>query len=170
MTDPEPLQTADQGDNVSLVRQPLQVTDRVTISHLIHQPLCKCQSPVSAAYRTGSYTKFLCERCLLKTEERQRVPLGPCVCCAIPVFAGFAYANYYIRHYSLPTVCSAECNKAHHLKQRKDARTQARTERPCATCGQQFTPKRADAKTCSNKCRQALFRRRGNRVKFDANI
>jgi predicted nucleic acid-binding Zn ribbon protein len=29
----------------------------------------------------------------------------------------------------------------------------------CAVCQQKFIPKRADAKTCSNRCRQRLFRR-----------
>jgi len=35
-----------------------------------------------------------------------------------------------------------------------------RRSRRCAACKQPFIPKRADARTCSNKCRQALLRRR----------
>jgi hypothetical protein len=30
----------------------------------------------------------------------------------------------------------------------------------CEVCGENFVPTRADARTCSNKCRQAAFRRR----------
>jgi predicted nucleic acid-binding Zn ribbon protein len=33
----------------------------------------------------------------------------------------------------------------------------------CSVCGKVFQPRRKDAATCSNKCRQALFRQKGGR-------
>jgi hypothetical protein len=32
----------------------------------------------------------------------------------------------------------------------------------CAACREWFVPKRSDAKACSNRCRQALFRERSD--------
>jgi predicted nucleic acid-binding Zn ribbon protein len=44
------------------------------------------------------------------------------------------------------------------------ARVSAQDLRPatiaCATCGEQFVPKRSDAKTCSSRCRQAAYHQR----------
>jgi hypothetical protein len=56
--------------------------------------------------------------------------------------------------------CSSECAHSMRLNSRKQKRTNARTERICPACGSPFTPRRTDATTCSNKCRQSLFRTR----------
>jgi hypothetical protein len=37
---------------------------------------------------------------------------------------------------------------------------ETRVSRACATCGEQFVPKRSDAKTCSSSCRQAAYHQR----------
>jgi len=52
--------------------------------------------------------------------------------------------------------------KADRRRERQRPVTMAR-EINCANCDRPFTPKRSDAKTCSNTCRQALFRKSGNR-------
>jgi hypothetical protein len=117
-----------------------------------------CSSPVTAALRTGSYTKFLCQH---HAEQESSMwvgggaSLGACVHCGISVYVG----GYHLTYTPDPIVCSHSCNKAARLKRRKDACALSRKERPCAACGQQFVPTRSDAKTCSNKCRQALFRK-----------
>ena len=46
----------------------------------------------------------------------------------------------------------------------KAARRVEPTETWCAACGEMFTPKRSDAKTCSDRCRQALRRKTQERV------
>jgi hypothetical protein len=134
-------------------------------SHLDSSPVtddgksceCKlCPSPVTAAFRTGSYTKFLCEPCAKK--EWTSIYLGACVHCSIPVYSNQGYAHYVTKVVPSPIVCSSSCNKAARLKRRKDARSLHRTARACLACGQQFVPTRTDAKTCSNRCRQAVFR------------
>jgi hypothetical protein len=52
--------------------------------------------------------------------------------------------------------CSSACYWRH-----RRARLRAVVKpRKCAACGKKFTPRRSDAKACSNACRQALFRRR----------
>jgi predicted nucleic acid-binding Zn ribbon protein len=119
-----------------------------------------CPSPVTAAFRTGSYTKFLCEPCAKKEWAGSSMYLGACVHCSIPVYSNPGYAYYITKVEPKPVVCSSSCNKAARLKRRKDARSLARTARACLVCGQQFVPTRTDAKTCSNKCRQAVFRER----------
>jgi hypothetical protein len=119
-----------------------------------------CSSSVTAVYRTGSYTKFLSDNYSSFLEAEQAVHLGACVHCGIPVYAGRGYAHYVTHVVPSPVVCSSSCNKAARLKRLKDSRSLSRTERACLACGHQFVPTRADAKTCSNKCRQAMFRRR----------
>jgi hypothetical protein len=122
-----------------------------------------CPSPVTAAFRTGSYTKFLCEPCAKKEWDGSAIHLGACVHCSISVYSSQGYAHYVTKVDPSPIVCSSSCNKAARLKRRKDARSLTRTARACLACGKQFVPTRTDAKTCSNKCRQAVFRagRRG---------
>jgi hypothetical protein len=121
-----------------------------------------CPSPVTAAFRTGSYTKFLCEPCAKEEWGGESIHLGVCIHCGIPIYCSKGYAHCVaIGSYS--SVCSSSCNKAARLKQRKDARSLARTARACLARGQQFVPTRTDAKTCSNKCRQAAFRAKQGR-------
>lgn len=60
--------------------------------------------------------------------------------------------------------CSKECRTKHHgrkqAERRKAERASNRTPRPCGNCGDQFQPKRSDAKFCSTKCRVSAKRTR----------
>jgi hypothetical protein len=48
-------------------------------------------------------------------------------------------------------------------KKRSEERKAKRGQMLCATCNQSFTPKRADAKHCSDKCKQKAYRQRGEK-------
>lgn len=50
------------------------------------------------------------------------------------------------------------CGNRGYQKELKWRRKFARTNRTCQTCGNPFTPKRADAKYCCNACRQKAYR------------
>jgi hypothetical protein len=52
--------------------------------------------------------------------------------------------------------CCERCRKAIYRR----ARNTAATERLCDVCGERFTPKRSDARYCSNACRQDAYRKR----------
>ncbi len=56
-------------------------------------------------------------------------------------------------------VCSPECRRE------RDARRRRIEPKPkvCEVCGETFTPKRSDARTCSDRCRQRL-RREASRI------
>jgi len=41
---------------------------------------------------------------------------------------------------------------------------QLAVSKQCPVCSKVFQPRRSDAATCSNKCRQALFRQKGGRT------
>jgi predicted nucleic acid-binding Zn ribbon protein len=57
-------------------------------------------------------------------------------------------------------VCCDDCRRCM-LNARARARRRVRHEpMNCAVCGRPFTPKRSDAVTCSNTCRQSLHRQR----------
>jgi hypothetical protein len=63
-------------------------------------------------------------------------------------------------------VCCDDCEKIVRLRQDRERKRVHHVEKKCAECKKSFTPKRTDAETCSNRCRQARFRaglRRGGR-------
>jgi hypothetical protein len=57
-------------------------------------------------------------------------------------------------------VCCANCARKVSNEYYRLRRRIKRQERACVVCGQSFVPKRRDALTCSNRCRQRLFRQR----------
>ena len=54
-------------------------------------------------------------------------------------------------------ICSTCCQRAWKLSKRREPQAI-----PCASCGESFTPKRSDAKFCSDRCRQRMHRGRGD--------
>lgn len=52
------------------------------------------------------------------------------------------------------------CAKDAENARRRDQRRAARSNLPCAVCGQTFTPPRSDAHYCTPACRQAAYRAR----------
>jgi predicted nucleic acid-binding Zn ribbon protein len=58
-----------------------------------------------------------------------------------------------------PTCCET-CQRLDRNTRNKLRRRVEHEPITCIVCEQEFIPKRSDAKTCSNKCRQALHRER----------
>ncbi len=56
--------------------------------------------------------------------------------------------------------CCAECLHKAKLKRANERRRVRHEARPCLACGTLFIPSQSTAKTCSNACRQRLFRQR----------
>jgi hypothetical protein len=69
-----------------------------------------------------------------------------------------------IRHWDfshpLPSACCRTCAYRAKLARQKLARRVQHESSICINCGRSFTPKRADAMTCSNRCRQRVYRSR----------
>src|SRR5215831_8217814 len=61
-----------------------------------------------------------------------------------------------------PTCCDV-CQERDRLSRNMVRRRVTHKHRRCAQCGELFMPKRADATTCSNRCRQAAHRERQHR-------
>jgi hypothetical protein len=78
-------------------------------------------------------------------EQQQRCPT-----CARP--------SYFRDYASRPVACSYQCAYRHKIAQKLERRRVEPQEKICKSCGKSFTPKRADAITCGNACRQRLFR------------
>jgi hypothetical protein len=89
---------------------------------------------------------------------------GSCAICGIPVYANANMApaewEYLREGFDLLPYCSEQCRRALISQRAKAARAAKRKERPCEACGRLFVPTRSDAKTCSNRCRQAAHRKR----------
>jgi len=64
------------------------------------------------------------------------------------------YTNIETKKYCLYSLCG---NRGYQ-KELKWRRKYARKDRICQTCGNAFTPKRSDAKSCCNACRQKAYR------------
>jgi hypothetical protein len=57
-------------------------------------------------------------------------------------------------------LCCADCRRLARNEKNKLRRRVEHEAMICIACGESFVPKRADAVTCSNRCRQAQYRRR----------
>jgi hypothetical protein len=126
-----------------------------------------CQASIeydaSASFRTGSTTKIICPKCAKRELERSPGwwPLhGPCKICGITVYRSQPIAHYLSLHSGTAggLTCSAKCNRRAILDKAKAARHATRQAKLCAACQKEFMPRRSDATTCSNTCRQAVFR------------
>jgi hypothetical protein len=60
-------------------------------------------------------------------------------------------------------VCCAECGLLAEKRRNSERRRVRHEPMTCVVCGSTFMPTRADATTCSNKCRQAAHRARNRR-------
>jgi hypothetical protein len=117
----------------------------------------------AASFVAGSYHKYRCSPCaeaLLAREPDWWTPIGPCAACGVPVYIAKSALYWWKLEEGRPPHCSSRCNKKVRLARRKMARAEQRGERSCKSCGRSFAPTRADAETCSNRCRQAAFRAR----------
>ena len=67
------------------------------------------------------------------------------------------------RHTRLLRFCSHACLMTHQIKRQKELRKERRHKtRRCEHCNKEFPAVRADARTCSTRCRVALYRRRSS--------
>jgi ribosomal protein S27AE len=90
-----------------------------------------------------------------------RVSRTRCLTCGRPL--RLLTSDPWHRDRPLPmTACSccADCERAARNERNNLRRRVQHEERICPRCGRSFLPKRADALTCSNTCRQALHRAR----------
>ena len=65
---------------------------------------------------------------------------------------------YFRDHADHPVPCSRQCAYQAKIAQQLASRKVGPHTNVCESCGEVFTSKRADAVTCSNRCRQRLFR------------
>ena len=95
----------------------------------------------------------VCAGCLsLATDKtRQWLPAGRCYHCGRPVIAD------RIRKGSQFVICSPECREAIHNERYRQLHGKPKTAH-CHACGQEFVPKRSDAKFCSVACQQRAYR------------
>jgi predicted nucleic acid-binding Zn ribbon protein len=81
---------------------------------------------------------------------------GPCDTCGRTVTVVEGAGQYFRR---LHLFCSGRCRGLHYNHVRGERGARAR-EKVCGVCGEEFTAKRVDAKTCSPACKQKAYRRR----------
>jgi|SRR6266498_5850606 len=84
---------------------------------------------------------------------------GPKASSAIP----YAWFVWNRAHVGTTEMLRLSWNKLEDVTDKRNVRFEPErrvSTRLCALCGAAFQPKRTDALTCSNRCRQSLFRRR----------
>ena len=118
----------------------------------------RCGCPIDAGEpvvrcRCGYGVYLECTRC--SPQPSWRAP-QPCAHCGRPVF------QLLDRVRRKATLCCGRCAWAYYLRRLRIRRRQRRqmAEIACAACSKLFVPRRADARTCSSKCRQWLHRMR----------
>jgi hypothetical protein len=62
--------------------------------------------------------------------------------------------------------CCADCFHKATLRKANERRRVRHREMACEMCGKMFVPKQSTAKTCSNTCRQRLYRREHKQVRL----
>ena len=72
-----------------------------------------------------------------------------CTQCGDSFIAGYPLAKYCCYY-----PCAVEAAATRRRERKETAR-----QKVCVNCGQHFRAPRNDAKTCSNKCRQAVYRK-----------
>lgn len=78
--------------------------------------------------------------------------LGPCEACGRPV------SEQTFR--SRRSICSDACRIKLDTNRKRERRRAQRRDITCASCGKEFSPSRSDKRTCSNRCRQRVYRLR----------
>ncbi len=84
----------------------------------------------------------------------------PCDTCGRQVVSRTTHGMYRLRRH---VFCCARCQWTHHNTVRNERGARDR-EKVCEVCGEEFTAKRVDAKTCAPACKQKAYRRRRARV------
>jgi endogenous inhibitor of DNA gyrase (YacG/DUF329 family) len=122
----------------------------------------RAKEPVAVyVLRYGAWSPlFSCKSCARKGKDhwlRSSLPRQPnerpCPTCARPMLVyGYPYR---------PLFCSYQCQYRDKLRKQAERYQPVQPQaRECVVCHEPFTPKRSDAQTCGNTCRQALHRRR----------
>ncbi len=107
-------------------------------------------------HRFGGGVGHICAKCASEvyfSHKRWRDPV-PCSNCAYPVKTDTS------REPTQSVTCGPECQRLAYNARARQRREWRRTALTCETCGDQFRPKRTDARYCSSACRQKAYRRR----------
>ena len=96
----------------------------------------------------------VCENCVGKyfDNDFRLNEVRNCEYCSRPV------VRQRYRRYKQHAFCCNRCESGYYSRKQSERRAASRTDMACITCGDLFTPKRSDAVTCSNKCRQKMYR------------
>jgi len=134
-------------------------TPRVSCTHC--QRKIKPSEPMIWQWRASWHHRRsveVCLRCDRKEHEGEErladLHQQPCEICARTMY----FDGYHRFHTRRPLTCSFQCNYRRKLKRQLERKRVEHEPIKCARCGDTFTPRRADAVTCSNRCRQALYR------------
>jgi hypothetical protein len=120
---------------------------------------------------SGEFSKALaihCEDCgrTFTTGQRERFRVGERVFYEAPKKfskepCGYCQRNVFTESTARDAnviLCSWRCSRHYYTALDRERRFEQRKDTVCQTCGDEFTPKRADAKHCSPACKQKAYR------------
>jgi hypothetical protein len=90
----------------------------------------------------------------------------PCETCARTMYL----ERRHLFHAHSPLTCSYQCNYRRKLKRQLERKRVKHETMKCAGCGEMFEPRRNDANTCSNRCRQKVYRERRAAERMERNV
>jgi hypothetical protein len=136
----------------------------------------RCDKEVSAdsavSFKQGGRHDLMCQKCAESEVSRNSnwwPRSGPCRTCGRLMYLSRRQVDYHTQlnakgGWTHPVsdgmICSAECNYRFKLQAKKASRHAAFTMRVCPGCQREFLPRRSDAITCSDRCRQSFFRKK----------
>ena len=100
-----------------------------------------------------------CLKCWTDAEVTHNILPGECRGCGRKVIANKSRRKMEVFY------CSNRCRNVVYGNRHRQRKRMRKVQKPlplsaCAVCGQNFAPKRKDAKTCSPACRQKAYRKR----------
>ena len=107
-----------------------------------------------AITRTGRFVRVpVCRACIPR--RRKGVTVTTCRGCGRTLrYSTYGWSTRYAQ------TCSLACTYVAKLARNAERRRVDHDDQTCVHCTNTFTPRRADALTCSPACRQASYRRR----------
>jgi hypothetical protein len=148
----EPMDSVTMGNrrvHIAAYQHPLGMHVKAH-NKIVRVPIC-----IHCSLTSEDGSVYWRKRCLMEEITHR----GRCLGCARPMRLRLRGRWHRLRKLTDRTCCD-DCRRTavrHYDRERHRVKHEPR---PCAACGNEFTPKRSDAITCSNRCRQRAFRQR----------
>ena len=143
----------------------------ITAGHIVYSYEWKgwySRDGAAKSYKRNNHNQLsVCSNCVGTYFENRNQIKGECLFCNRTVIRQWSYTM--VRQ-SYRWFCNRLHKEAYYNRKQRGKREAKRKDISCFICNIVFTPKRSDATTCSNKCRQKMYRGRHQNTEQTTNF